>query len=88
MSKEILVSDESGNFDFRPATPTDPSRFFAVGTVMVSKESEMIAMRDELASLRYDFAASGHAVAAGLHIAGGLRPTSSGRRLPFMGGDA
>lgn len=62
MSRKYLAADESGNFDFRPprANGCGPTKYFAVGTIMLDSHDAMTALRYDLANLRYDLAERGH----------------------------
>lgn len=61
MPKKYLFADESGNFDFRDHQQfkNGPTKFFAVGTLMIEGERRMRSLRDDLMDLRYTLVENG-----------------------------
>jgi hypothetical protein len=60
--KVYLFTDESGNFDFRSPTehPGGPTRYFSVGTMMMTDETAVELLRADVARLREDLTREGH----------------------------
>lgn len=62
MVTKYLFADESGNFDFRcHLTLKGPTRYFAVGTLMMDDEVKVKALRTDLLVLRDDLNRNGTA---------------------------
>lgn len=60
MAKKYLFADESGNFDFRCHEQfTGPTKYFAVGTLMIVGQDNMKALQQDLFDLRYTLAQNG-----------------------------
>lgn len=62
MASQFLFVDESGNFDFRWPTGHrggGPTRYFAVGSLVVESERELRRLRRDLESLRDDLTRRG-----------------------------
>jgi hypothetical protein len=59
-AKKYLFADESGNFDFRDHTRYQgASRYFAVGTLLLTDEQHRHELQNALLNLRYDLARQG-----------------------------
>lgn len=60
MASKYLFADESGNFDFRCHEQyRGPTRFFAVGTLMMEGDDAVQALRTDLLGLRDELVKSG-----------------------------
>lgn len=59
--KKYLYADESGNMDFRDHTAhrNGPTRYLAMGSLMIEGEDKMQRLRRDIADLRYDLARRG-----------------------------
>jgi hypothetical protein len=59
--RQFMFSDEAGNFDFRDHLRfPGASRYFAVGTITIDGEDEMLSLTAELAQLRFTLLHNGH----------------------------
>lgn len=58
--QKYLFADESGNFDFRDHTRYQgATRYFAVGSLFLSCEQDMLALQSAMLGVRYDLARKG-----------------------------
>lgn len=65
---KYLFADESGNFDFRcHIENTGPTRFFAVGTLLVEGDAHVRALRSDLLSLRDELVRRGANISGPFH---------------------
>lgn len=61
MARKYLFADESGNFDFRDhARNQGATRYFAVGTLLISGDDAVQALRSDLLALRDTLARNGN----------------------------
>lgn len=68
MAQVFVFADESGNFDFRSHLKHDgPTRYFSVGTLVMTDENAVRLLKHDLDRLRFDLSAAGHDLAQGFH---------------------
>lgn len=68
MSTKYLFADESGNFDFRcHVAHRGPTRYFAVGTLMIEGDGRVAALRADLLSLRDALVKTGTPITGPFH---------------------